>query len=85
MAHPVTANARDTARREWLLDHLTRRQARRDATVALVRSRHLPDAAAADPQLQSELSRLMAFRRQSPGAGDTPADGEAPRHAPPSA
>ena len=84
VAHPVTANARDTARREWLLDHLTRRQARRDATVALVRSRHLPDAAAADPQLQSELSRLMAFLRQSPGAGDTPADDGAARGAPPS-
>ena len=84
-APTVTANARDAARREWLLDHLARRQARRDATVALMRSRHLPDAAAADPQLQSELSRLMAFLRQSPGAGDTPADGEPPRHAPPSA
>lgn len=83
VAPTVVANARDAARREWLLDHLARRQARRDATVALMRSRHLPDAAAADPQLQSELSRLMAFLRQAPGAGDMPADDEAARRAPP--
>jgi len=43
--------------------------------VALMRSSHLADAAAADPQLQSELSRLMAFLRDAPGsAGHDPED-----------
>jgi len=75
VAPSVTASPRDSARREWLLDHVARRQARRDATVALMRSSHLADAAAADPQLQSELSRLMAFLRDAPGsAGHDPED-----------
>lgn len=65
-----TANPRDSARREWLLEHVARRQARREATVALVRSSHLPEAAAADPQLQTELGRLLAFLKQSPGSAD---------------
>ncbi|HSX92967.1 MAG TPA: hypothetical protein VLG41_08605 [Hydrogenophaga sp.] len=76
VAPSVAANPRDSARREWLLDHVARRQARRDATVALMRSSHLADAAAADPQLQSELSRLMAFLRDAPGpAGPDPEGG----------
>jgi len=76
VAPSAAANPRDSARREWLLDHLARRQARRDATVALMRSSHLADAAAADPQLQSELSRLMAFLRDAPGsAGHAPESG----------
>ncbi|NIM43156.1 MAG: hypothetical protein GTN84_18100 [Hydrogenophaga sp.] len=76
VAPSAAANPRDSARREWLLDHVARRQARRDATVALMRSSHLADAAAADPQLQSELSRLMAFLRDAPGsAGHDPEGG----------
>jgi hypothetical protein len=77
VAPSVAANPRDSARREWLLDHVARRQARRDATVALMRSSHLADAAAADPQLQSELSRLMAFLRDAPGPAAPDAEGGA--------
>ncbi len=76
VAPNVTASPKDNARREWLLDHVARRQARRDATVALMRSQHLADAAAADPQLQSELSRLMAFLRDAPAAADRDEDGD---------
>lgn len=68
VAPSQAASPRDSARRDWLLEHVARRHARRQATVALVRSRHLPDAAAADPQLQTELSRLLAFLKQTPGA-----------------
>lgn len=64
------ASPRDSARREWLVEHVARRHARREATVALVRSSHLPDAAEADPQLQTELGRLLAFLKQTPGAAD---------------
>jgi len=77
VAPSAAANPRDSARREWLLDHVARRQARRDATVALMRSSHLADAAAADPQLQSELSRLMAFLRDAPGTAGPDAEGSA--------
>lgn len=77
VAPSVTASPRDSARREWLLDHVARRQARREATVALMRSSHLADAAAADPQLQSELSRLMAFLRDAPGAAGQDPEGGA--------
>lgn len=74
VAPSAAASPKDSARREWLLDHIARRQARRDATVALMRSSHLADAAAADPQLQSELSRLMAFLRDTPAPADREPD-----------
>ena len=69
VAPAQAASARDSARREWLMEHVARRNARR-ATVALLRSRHLPDAAAVDPELQTELGRLLAFLKQTPGAAD---------------
>jgi hypothetical protein len=69
VAPALVANSRDRERREWLMEHVARRHARR-ATVALLRSRHLPDAAAADPELQTELARLLNFLKQAPGTAD---------------
>lgn len=80
VAPSITASPKDNARREWLLDHVARRQARRDATVALMRSSHLADAAAADPQLQTELSRLMAFLRDAPGSAQSHQDANGGDH-----
>ena len=66
------------ARRVRLIEGVARRRLRLDATISLVRSRHLADAAQADPQLQGVLRKLIDFVHAPGRQPRPPADADAP-------
>jgi hypothetical protein len=81
---PRVVTAAAQARRARLIESVARRRLRLDATISLVRSRHLADAAQADPQLQGDLRKLIDFvqaptrRPKGPDTGNAP-DGDLSR------